>query len=84
VSYNSEGLLSASLIKSILAEHAGDGRVRQFTRGYKRYRADRDRVGRTYSADRVRELLYHIERPAPGDGVDRRRGPQSGAAATGG
>ena len=65
VSYNSEGLLSATTLKSILSEHSPGGRVRQFTRGYKRYRADRDREGRRYTGDRVRELLYHIERPTP-------------------
>jgi adenine-specific DNA-methyltransferase len=65
VSYNSEGLLSAGALKSILAERAEDGRVRQFTRAYKRYRADRDREGRRYSGDRVRELLYHVALKAP-------------------
>lgn len=66
VSYNSEGLLPAKALKAILAEEAADGQVRQFVRGYKRYRADRDRVGRRYSGDRVRELLIHVDR---GEGV---------------
>jgi adenine-specific DNA-methyltransferase len=64
VSYNSEGLLSAGALKGILAEFAAEGHVRQFARGYKRYRADRDREGRRYTGDRVRELLYYIARPA--------------------
>jgi adenine-specific DNA methylase len=64
VSYNSEGLLSAGALKVILAEYAAEGEVRQFARGYKRYRADRDREGRRYSGDRVRELLYYIALPA--------------------
>jgi adenine-specific DNA-methyltransferase len=59
VSYNSEGLLPAADLRDALAAAAVDGRVRTFSRGYKRYRADRDREGRRYRADRVRELLYH-------------------------
>jgi adenine-specific DNA-methyltransferase len=62
VSYNSEGLLPASALRETLSAHAADGRVREFRREYKRYRADRDRVGRRYRGDRVRELLYYIKR----------------------
>lgn len=62
VSYNSEGLLSADALRTILSECANGGEVRQFTRGYKRYRADRDREGRRYKGDRVRELLYYVGR----------------------
>lgn len=62
VSYNSEGLLPASALRETLSAHAADGCVREFRREYKRYRADRDRVGRRYRGDRVRELLYYIQR----------------------
>lgn len=62
VSYNSEGLLPSDRLKAILAEYSADGQVRHFTRGYKRYRADRDRQNRRYKGDRVRELLYYISR----------------------
>lgn len=60
LSYNSEGLLPRARLMEVLRAASIDGRVRQFRRGYKRYRADRDRLGRRYSADRVTELLYHI------------------------
>lgn len=62
VSYNSEGLLPADRLQALLADFSGDGRVRQFTRGYKRYRADRDRENRRYKGDTVKELLYHAGR----------------------
>jgi adenine-specific DNA-methyltransferase len=62
VSYNSEGLLSADALREALREQSADGQVREFRRDYKRYRADRDRVGRRYRGDRVRELLYHVRR----------------------
>jgi adenine-specific DNA methylase len=64
VSYNSEGLLSATTLRKILAEHSADGRVRLFAKGYKRYRADSDREGRRYSGDRVKERLYYVRRSA--------------------
>ena len=38
---------------------AFDGRVRRFTKRYKRYRADSDREGRRYKGDVVKELLYY-------------------------
>ena len=60
LSYNTEGLLGRPQLMDVLREASIDGRVRQFRRDYKRYRADRDRAGRRYSADRVTELLYHI------------------------
>jgi adenine-specific DNA-methyltransferase len=59
VSYNSEGLLSEGEMRAALARASVDGRVRRFTRNYRRYRADSDRVGRSYRGDRVRELLYY-------------------------
>lgn len=59
VSYNSEGVIGDSELKAILQEAAVDGRVRRFSRRYKRYRADSDREGRRYKGDEVRELLYH-------------------------
>jgi len=60
VSYNSEGLLSERDLKAALARAAIDGAVQRFSRGYRRYRSDSDRIGRVYQGDRVRELLYHI------------------------
>ena len=59
VSYNSEGLLCDRVLRGALAAAAVDGRVRRFALRYKRYRADRDRVGRRYKVDEVRELLYY-------------------------
>ena len=59
VSYNSEGVIPDAEFRAILREASIDGRVRRFTRAYKRYRADSDREGRRYKADRVRELLYY-------------------------
>jgi adenine-specific DNA-methyltransferase len=59
VSYNSEGLLPAPELAALLREASVDGVVRRFTRRYRRYRADRDREGRRYRGDSVRELLYH-------------------------
>ena len=59
VSYNSEGLLPEAALRAVLARAAADGRVRRFTRGYRRYRADRDHPKRRYRGDRVRELLYY-------------------------
>jgi adenine-specific DNA-methyltransferase len=59
VSYNSEGVIPDKAMRSILAEAAVDGRVKRFTRRYKRYRADSDREGRRYKGDEVRELLYY-------------------------
>ena len=43
----------------ILQDAAVDGRVRRFTKRYKRYRADIDREGRRYKGDEVKELLYY-------------------------
>lgn len=62
LSYNSEGLLPRARLVDVLRKESIDGRVRQFRRGYKRYRADRDRLGRQYVANRVTEMLYHIRR----------------------
>jgi adenine-specific DNA-methyltransferase len=59
VSYNSEGLLSDRVLRRAISAAAVDGRVRRFALRYKRYRADRDRVGRRYKGDEVRELLYY-------------------------
>lgn len=59
VSYNSEGVIGDKDLRAILADAAIDGRVKRFTRRYKRYRADSDREGRRYKGDEVRELLYY-------------------------
>ncbi|MDQ2930896.1 MAG: DNA adenine methylase [Gemmatimonadota bacterium] len=60
VSYNSEGLLSERDLKDVLADAAKFGTVKRFSRGYRRYRSDSDRIGRIYQGDSVRELLYHV------------------------
>ena len=59
VSYNSEGVITDRELRGILRDAAVDGRVRRFTRQYKRYRADSDHEGRRYKANVVRELLYY-------------------------
>lgn len=60
VSYNTEGLLSERDIREVLEDAARSGTVKRYSRGYRRYRSDSDRVGRVYQGDRVRELLYHV------------------------
>ena len=60
VSYNSEGLLPDAELRATLAEHSVDGKVRRFSKGYRRYRADSDSATRRYKAAVVRELLYHV------------------------
>jgi adenine-specific DNA-methyltransferase len=60
VSYNSEGLLSERDLRDVLASAATTGTIKRYSRGYRRYRSDSDRVGRVYQGDRVRELLYHV------------------------
>jgi adenine-specific DNA-methyltransferase len=60
VSYNTEGLLSERDLRDVLAEAAKFGTVKRYSRSYRRYRSDSDRVGRVYQGDRVRELLYHV------------------------
>jgi adenine-specific DNA methylase len=59
ISYNTEGVIRDQEFRTILKEAAVDGRVRRFTKRYKRYRADSDREGRRYKGDVVRELLYY-------------------------
>jgi adenine-specific DNA-methyltransferase len=59
VSYNTEGVIDDRDFRAILAAASVDGRVRRFTKRYKRYRADSDREGRRYKGDVVRELLYY-------------------------
>jgi adenine-specific DNA methylase len=59
VSYNSEGLLPESELRSILASAAADGKVRRFSKVYKRYRSDSDHAARRYKGSVVRELLYY-------------------------
>ena len=59
VSYNSDGHLSEAALRRSLAAAAVDGRVRRFTKAYKRYRADRERTNRTYRDDGLRESLYY-------------------------
>lgn len=57
VSYNSEGLMSESALKSALEDASIDGKAKIFRHEYKRYRADRDHAKRRYAGDRVSELL---------------------------
>lgn len=60
VSFNSEGHLAPDTLHSLLARTAVDGEVSHFTQGYRRYRADSERAGRHYHADRALEHLYLI------------------------
>jgi adenine-specific DNA-methyltransferase len=60
VSYNSEGLLSERDLRDVLAGASRVRTVQRFSRAYRRYRSDSDRVGRVYQGDLVRELLYHV------------------------
>jgi adenine-specific DNA-methyltransferase len=60
VSYNSEGLLPDAALRATLAEVSVDGKVRRFSTGYRRYRADADSATRRYKTIAVRELLYHV------------------------
>ena len=59
VSYNSEGLLPDTDLRAVLAEASVDGKVRRFSKGYRRYRADSEHAARRYKGSVVRELLYH-------------------------
>jgi adenine-specific DNA-methyltransferase len=60
VSYNSEGLLSERDLRDVLSGATTVGTVKRFSRAYRRYRSDSDRIGRVYQGDLVRELLYHV------------------------
>ncbi|MGH7652221.1 MAG: DNA adenine methylase [Gemmatimonadaceae bacterium] len=60
VSFNSEGHLPPELLQQLLTGVAVDGRVSHFTQTYRRYRADSDRDGRHYHADRALEHLYLV------------------------
>ncbi len=60
VSYNSEGLIPDADMRATLADVAVDGRVRRFSKGYRRYRADSDSATRRYKTAEVRELIYHV------------------------
>ena len=60
VSYNSEGLLPDTEVRATLAEASVNGKVRRFSMGYRRYRADSESATRRYTAAVVRELLYHV------------------------
>jgi adenine-specific DNA-methyltransferase len=59
VSYNSEGLLPDAELRAVLTEASVDGKVRRFSKSYRRYRADSDHSARRYRASVVRELLYY-------------------------
>ena len=58
LSYNSEGLMSQ---KQILDTMGGFGRVDLLKREVPRFRADVDRAGRVYRADRVVEYLFRLQ-----------------------
>ena len=61
VSYNSEGLLPDSELRAVLAAASVDGKVRRFSKGYRRYRADSEHAARKYKGSVVRELLYYAK-----------------------
>lgn len=62
MSYNSEGILDADEIASLLRDWGVPSTYRRHYRRYKRYRADADRTGRTYAGDSVREYLFCVSR----------------------
>jgi adenine-specific DNA-methyltransferase len=59
VSYNSEGLLPDTDLRAVLAEASVDGKVRRFSKSYRRYRADSEHAARRYKGSVVSELLYY-------------------------
>ncbi len=59
ISYNSEGLLPDRELRAVLSDAAVDGKVRRFSKGYRRYRADSEHAARRYKGSVVRELLYY-------------------------
>jgi adenine-specific DNA-methyltransferase len=61
VSYNSEGLLPDAELRSVLTSASVDGRVRRFSKVYKRYRSDSDHAARKYKEGAVREMLYYVK-----------------------
>ena len=60
VSYNSEGLLPDADLRATLTDASVDGKVRRFSKAYRRYRADSESPTRRYKSALVRELLYHV------------------------
>ncbi len=60
VSFNSEGHLPPELLQEMLTGVAVDGEVSHFTQTYRRYRADSERDGRHYHADKALEHLYLV------------------------
>lgn len=62
LSYNAEGIIPESFIERTLKAYGLRATYRRYRHTYRRYRADSDREGRQYSADRVAEYLYCISR----------------------
>ena len=62
LSYNAEGIIPESSIERIMKAYGLRATYRRYRHTYRRYRADSDREGRRYSADRVHEYLYCISR----------------------
>jgi adenine-specific DNA-methyltransferase len=62
LSYNSEGLIPEAEIERIFRTHGRAATYARHRRSYRRYRSDRDGVGRRYRADTVTEYLYCVAR----------------------
>jgi len=62
LSYNAEGIIPEASIERIMKTYGVRSTYRRYRHTYRRYRADSDREGRQYSADKVSEYLYCISR----------------------
>jgi len=62
LSYNAEGIIPETSIERIMKSYGLRSTYRRYRHTYRRYRADSDRDGRRYAADKVSEYLYCISR----------------------
>lgn len=62
LSYNTEGIIPEKEIKRIFKTYGRQGSFQIFKKGYKRYRSDSDKEGRSYKTDKVQELLFYTRK----------------------
>lgn len=62
MSYNAEGIIPRATIEGVFRTYGDPDSFRCFHTGYRRYRADEDRVGRRYKSDRVEEYLFCVRK----------------------
>lgn len=62
MSYNDEGIIPRATIEGVFRAYGHPDSFRCFHTGYRRYRADEDRVGRCYKSDRVEEYLFCVRK----------------------